>query len=74
MYMRYSYEYTRKCVELYMGRNWPETPEEIKDSDHFHRNTREWVCVEEANGPEVFEAQRTEEGMEAAGKVPSRRT
>ena len=28
--MRYTYEYKRKCVELYREGKWPETPEGVK--------------------------------------------
>ena len=52
--MRYSYEYKRKCVELYREGKWPETPDGIKDLEHFHGKIREWVRMEDANGPEVL--------------------
>lgn len=29
--MRYTYEYKRKCVELYREGKWPETPEGVSD-------------------------------------------
>ncbi len=35
--MRYSYEYKRKCVELYREGKWPETPEWVKDPNRLHR-------------------------------------
>ena len=28
-FMRYSYEYKKKCVELYRQVKWPETPDEV---------------------------------------------
>ena len=52
--MRYSYEYKRKCVELYREGKWPETPDGIKDPEYFHGKIREWVRMEDANGPEVL--------------------
>ena len=52
--MRYSYEYKRKCIELYREGRWPETPDGIKDPDRFRRKIREWVRMEEANGPGVL--------------------
>ena len=52
--MRYSYEYKRKCVELYREGRWPETPDGIKDPDRFHRKIREWVRMEEANGSDAL--------------------
>ncbi len=52
--MRYSYEYKRKCVEMYREGKWPVTPKGIKDPEHFHNKIREWVRMEEANGPDVL--------------------
>lgn len=51
--MRYSYEFKKKCVELYRQGKWPETPEGIKEAN-FHITIRRWVCLEDLNGPEVF--------------------
>ena len=51
--MRYSYEYKRKCVELYRAGQWPETPEGIKP-ENFRRMIRQWVRAVDANGPEVL--------------------
>ena len=50
--MRYSYEYKRKCIELYREGRWPETPTGIKEPGNFHCMIRRWVREEEANGPE----------------------
>ena len=52
--MRYSYEYKRKCVELYRQGRWPETPTGIKDPENFHEMIRRWVRMEEANGSDVL--------------------
>ena len=52
--MRYSYEYKRKCVELYRQGRWPETPDGIKDPENFHHMIRRWARMEEANGPEIL--------------------
>ena len=52
--MRYSYEFKRRCVELYRQGQWPETPEGIKDPVNFHLMVRRWVRLEESNGPEVL--------------------
>ena len=49
--MRYSYEFKRKCVELYREGKWPETPEGVKKK-RFRYEIREWVRIEDANGPE----------------------
>lgn len=53
--MRYSYEYKRKCVELYRQGKWPETPAGIKEARNFHAMIRRWGRIEEANGPEALQ-------------------
>ena len=73
--MRYSYEYKRKCVELYRAGRWPETPGRIKDPENFHEMIRRWARMEEANGPDVLRHKgqnkewRPEERMELVSKV-----
>ena len=52
--MRYSYEYKRKCIELYRQGKWPETPEDITKEKNFHDMIRRWVRIEDANGPEAL--------------------
>ena len=52
--MRYSYEFKRKCVELYRLGQWPETPEGIKQKN-FREMVRQWVKLENANDPEVLQ-------------------
>ena len=52
--MRYSYEYKKKCIELYRKGEWPETPPGIKRTN-YHLMIRRWVRAEEANGPEVLQ-------------------
>ena len=49
--MRYSYEFKRKCVEMYYQGKYPDTPSGIKDKA-FHDIIREWVRIEESCGPE----------------------
>ena len=53
IFMRYSYEFKRKCVEMYYQGLYPDTPEGI-GSTEFHRTIREWVRIEEACGPEAL--------------------
>ena len=60
--MRYSYEFKRKSVELYMEGKWLETPPGIKDPLNFHKMVRRWVRIKEANG---FEALRHSETNKA---------
>jgi transposase-like protein len=73
--MRYSYEYKRKCVEMYREGRWPETPTGIKDTKNFREMIRRWVLAEEANGPEILKHQGTnkewtpEEKYELVAKV-----
>ena len=59
IFMRYNYEYKRKCVELYREGRWPDTPEGIKDPENFHKMIRRWVRTEEANGPEILKHRGT---------------
>ena len=54
--MRYSYEFKRKCVELYRDGKWPATPEGVKQR-RFRYEIREWARIEEANGPEALKHQ-----------------
>ncbi|SKA67050.1 Transposase [Eubacterium uniforme] len=51
--MRYSYEFKRKCVELYYRGEYPETPSGIMDKE-FHDQTREWVRIEESCGSDAL--------------------
>ncbi|MGI5977697.1 MAG: transposase [Candidatus Limivicinus sp.] len=51
--MRYSYEFKRKCVEMYRSGQWPETPSGIKQAN-FRETIRKWARLEDANGPEVL--------------------
>ena len=51
--MRYSYEFKRKCVEMYYQGNYPDTPEGIS-TKRFRSNIREWVRIEEACGPDAL--------------------
>ena len=53
IFMKYSYEYKRTCVDLYREGKWPETPAGINEK-RFHKTIREWVRIEDACGPEVL--------------------
>ncbi|MCH4193101.1 MAG: helix-turn-helix domain-containing protein [Butyrivibrio sp.] len=55
IFMRYSYEYKRKCVELYRQGKWPDCPPGTKNEKRFHKKIREWVRIEDANGPKALE-------------------
>lgn len=54
IFMRYSYEFKRKCVEMYRQGIWPETPEGIKNPQHFHAMIRKWNNIELANSPDAL--------------------
>ena len=51
--MRYSYEYKKKCVELYRQGRWPETPDGVKEK-RFHDMIRVWTRTEDACSPEAL--------------------
>lgn len=51
--MRYTYEYKRKCVELYREGKWPETPEGVSNKS-FRDKVRLWVRAENSRGPEAL--------------------
>ena len=54
IFMRYSYEFKRKCVEMYYEGRYPETPEGISEW-RFHKTVRGWVRLEEAQGTEALQ-------------------
>ena len=47
--MHYSYEFKRKCVEMYHRGEYPETPDGITKK-RFHSQIRKWVRTEESCG------------------------
>ena len=51
--MKYSYEYKKQCVELYRQGKWSKTPEGLNQK-RFREKIREWVRIEEAQGPEAL--------------------
>ena len=51
--MRYSYEFKRKCVEMYYRGEYPDTPEGM-ESEIFHKTIRQWVRIEESSGPDAL--------------------
>ena len=51
--MRYSYEFKRKCVEMYRQGQYPETPDNLSDT-YFHDVVRKWVRIEDARGPDAL--------------------
>jgi hypothetical protein len=53
IFMRYSYEFKKKAVELYRQGQWMETPEGVKQNTFRHK-IREWHRRENAQGPEAY--------------------
>ena len=51
--MRYTYEYKKKCVEMYRKGKWPETPLGIT-KDGFHSMVRKWARAENINGSTIL--------------------
>ena len=52
--MRYSYEFKRKCVEMYRNGIMPDVPEGISKSQ-FRHEIRKWIRIEDAQGPEALQ-------------------
>jgi len=73
IFMRYSYEFKSKAVELYRKGLYPPAPDGIS-TKRFHKTVREWFLKEDKNGPEVLKhkKQKTwtpEEKLELVHKV-----
>ena len=54
IFMRYSYEFKQKCVELYRQGKRPDCEYGFKSERRFHDKIREWVKLEDAHGPEAL--------------------
>ena len=52
--MRYSYEFKRKCIEMYRKGITPDVPEGISKS-RFQHEIRKWIRIEDAQGPEALQ-------------------
>ena len=58
IFMRYSYEFKRKAIELFYQGEWPKTPAGV--STHtFHNQIREWVKLEQFHGPDINKSRGT---------------
>ena len=53
IFMRYSYEFKRKCVEMYRKGVLPEPPDGIS-REEFRKYVRRWMRIEEAQGPDAL--------------------
>ena len=76
IFMRYSYEYKRKCVELYRQGKWPDTPDGVKEKS-FRIAVYQWAKIEDSQGPEALRHKNQnkvwtpEEKLELVSKVLS---
>lgn len=68
IFMRYSHEYKRKCIEMYYQGIWPETPDGVKTKS-FHDKIRLWVRIEEANGPQALKHKNFNKDWSAEEKL-----
>ena len=53
IFIKYSYELKKECVQLYREGKWPDAPEGIK-TENFDDSIRLWFRLEELNGPEIL--------------------
>ena len=58
IFMRYSYEFKRKAIELFYQGEWPKTPNGVR-SDTFHRQIRDWVKLERLYGSQWVHKYKT---------------
>lgn len=52
IFMRYSYEFKRKAVELYRQGKWIEPPADITNLKNFHDMIVKWHHLEEVTSPD----------------------
>ena len=58
IFMRYSYEFKRKAIELFYQGEWPKTPKGVR-TDTFHRQIRDWVKLERLHGSDINKCRGT---------------
>ena len=58
IFMRYSFEYKKKCVELYRQGIWVETPDGFTDPRNFHSMIRKWNRIAENCGIEKLKHEK----------------
>lgn len=74
IFMRYSFEFKKMCVELFRQGKWAETPPGIKQGS-FRQKIRLWFRIANACGPEALQHKNqnkiwtAEEKMELVAKV-----
>ena len=69
IFMRYSYEYKKMCVELYRQGKWVETPEGVKEKN-FRNMIQIWARTEESCGVNHKRVQRIMNQLALFGKRP----
>lgn len=52
IFMRYSYEFKKKAIELFYRGEWPKTPFGVT-TDTFHKLIKDWVKLEQHHGPDI---------------------
>ena len=52
IFMRYSYEFKKKAIELFYQGEWPETPNGVLPHS-FHAQIKYWAKQEELHGPDI---------------------
>ena len=73
IFMKYSYEFKKECVQLYREGKWADTPEGVQEK-RFHDTIREWFELEQLHGPEILKHGNnikwtTDEKLEIVSKV-----
>ena len=58
IFMRYSYEFKRKAIELFYQGEWPKTPNGVR-TDTFRRQIRDWVKLERLYGSQWVHKYKT---------------
>ena len=58
-FMRYSYEFKRKAVELYRQGEWIDAPPGTKNLKTFHDEIVKWKHLEDIHGPEAYKHKGT---------------
>ena len=58
IFMRYSYEFKRKAIELFYQGEWPKTPNGMR-TDTFHRQIRDQVKLERLYGSQWVHKYKT---------------
>lgn len=53
IFMRYSYEFKKECIELYRQGKWMETPDGVTQ-ETFRRKIRYWVRLVNFHGEEIL--------------------